>query len=271
MEVMTARHDILDRPESLKNPFFGSLALHGSVLAAAIVFSWLPAVQVLPWGDENALGGGSVSITPVRSIPMPARAGQVNPVANDTESQVPAPPPQATAPAKPKPAPVAVAEAKPIPQRQAQPREEAAPTSRRRSRQAPSPDAPNQLYSESGSALVSPMLNTTSGGGSVGVGQGGQLGSRFGAYVSILQQRVRETWDTSQIDPRLQTAPMVIVVFDLQRDGSVRNVRFLQASGHPTLDNSARRAIIDASPFPPLPDGFERSSARVEFSFELKR
>jgi TonB family protein len=115
------------------------------------------------------------------------------------------------------------------------------------------------------------MLNTNSGGGSVGAGTGGALGSRFGWYVSLLEQKVRETWDTSQIDPTLQTAPIVIVVFDLQKDGSVRNVRFLEASGHPTLDNSARRAIIDASPFTPLPDGFERNSARVEFSFKLER
>jgi hypothetical protein len=30
-----------------------------------------------------------------------------------------------------------------------------------------------------------------------------------------------------------------------------------------------RRAILDASPFPPIPDG--RDSAKVEFTFELKR
>ena len=41
-----------------------------------------------------------------------------------------------------------------------------------------------------------------------------------------------------------------IVTFDLQRDGSVRNVRIAQSSGNKALDYSAQRAIYDASPFP---------------------
>jgi len=271
MGMMAARHDILDRPESLKNPFFGSLALHASVVLAAIVYSWLPPVQVVPWGDANALGGGSVSITPVRTIPMPARAGRVNRVANDTESQVPAPP--TPAPAKPKPAPSDTAEAVPIPQHQVEtpPRQESQPTSNRRSRRAPDPTQANQLYSSEGAALTSPMFSATSGGGGVGIGQDNPLGDRFGWYVALLQQRVAEVWDTGQVDPSLKTAPRAILIFDLQKDGSVRNVRFLQRSGHPTLDNSAMRAIIDASPFTPLPDESGRNSVRVEFYFELKR
>jgi hypothetical protein len=32
-----------------------------------------------------------------------------------------------------------------------------------------------------------------------------------------------------------------------------------------------QRAIMEASPFPPIPPGFARSSAKVEFWFELKR
>ena len=73
------------------------------------------------------------------------------------------------------------------------------------------------------------------------------------------------------MDPRLQTAPLVIVTFEILRDGSVRGVRLFQGSGYPTLDHSAQRAIIEASPFPVLPPGFERNSATVEFRFELKR
>jgi TonB family protein len=45
----------------------------------------------------------------------------------------------------------------------------------------------------------------------------------------------------------------------------------MQRSGNPTLDYSAQRAVLEAAPFPPLPAGFERDSARVEINFELKR
>ena len=37
------------------------------------------------------------------------------------------------------------------------------------------------------------------------------------------------------------------------------------------LDYSVQRAILEASPFPPIPAGFDKDSARVEFTFELKR
>jgi outer membrane biosynthesis protein TonB len=48
-------------------------------------------------------------------------------------------------------------------------------------------------------------------------------------------------------------------------------MQLLQTSGVPSLDFSVKRAILDASPLPPIPPGFDRDSAKVEFTFELKR
>ena len=109
------------------------------------------------------------------------------------------------------------------------------------------------------------------GSGGVGVGLGSPFGNRFGNYVTILRQRVAEKWHTGDVDPRIQSAPRVIVTFDLMRDGSVRNVRIAQSSGNTALDYSAQRAIYDASPFPPLPPAYERNDAVIEFWFELRR
>ena len=64
---------------------------------------------------------------------------------------------------------------------------------------------------------------------------------------------------------------MVIVKFDVERSGEVRNVTLTQRSGDLTLDNSAIRAVQDAAPFPPIPPGFERQRAAVEFKFQIKR
>ena len=55
------------------------------------------------------------------------------------------------------------------------------------------------------------------------------------------------------------------------RDGTVRNVHILQGSGIAPLDSSVERAILDASPFPPIPAGLRPRPASVEFWFELKR
>jgi protein TonB len=109
------------------------------------------------------------------------------------------------------------------------------------------------------------------GSGGVGVGQGSPFGNRFGNYVMILRQRVAEKWHAGDVDPRIHTLPPAIVTFDLQRDGSVRNVHVAQTSGNPTLDYSAERAIYDASPFPGLPAAYERNAATIEFWFELRR
>ncbi len=265
---MAARHDILDRRESFQTPLLYSLAFHAAFLAAMIIFALLPVSEVIRWGDPNSFGGGAVSVTPVSKIPLPSRSGPENPLANDTESRVPAPPaevkpePRETQPAK--------EEAIEIPSRNAPPPK---PRSRRR-RADPSPATEpkdNQVYGSSGAAATSPMFGGTSGGGGVGVGAGNPFGNRFGAYVGIIRQKLAQAWDTGPVDPRLQAAPTVIVTFEIQRDGSVRNVRFLQRSGHSTLDYSCQRAVLDASPFPPLPAGFDRNSATIEIRFDLKR
>ena len=79
-------------------------------------------------------------------------------------------------------------------------------------------------------------------------------------------------WVTAQYEQaRVQTAPEVIATFELLRDGRVRNLKIVQTSGVSALDYSVQRAILEASPFPPIPAGFDRDSARVEFWFELKR
>jgi protein TonB len=265
---MKARHDILDRHDSLRGPFLFSAGFHGAVFASLVIWALLPISQVVQWGDPNSLGGGATTITPVSKIPIPARSGRINPVANDTESRVPAPPPEA----KPQARDTAEDEAEAIPIEAKKP---ARTAPQRRTRAVPSRASvpkENQLYSSSGAAATTPMFGSTSaGGGGVGVGAGNPFGNRFGAYVALLRQKVAQAWNTGQIDPRMQSAPTVIVTFDIRRNGTADNVRFLQRSGNSTLDFSCQRAVMDASPFPPLPAAFERDTARIEFWFQLKR
>lgn len=263
---MPAHVDVLEQPESLRRPLAVSAAVHVAVFSLLAVSTYVGTRGRVQWGDPHALGGGSVvGITSVRQLPLPGRSGVVNPLANDTESRVPLPP---------KPQPKAIKEPAPdaIPLRG---RETPKKATYRRSEQystyRAAPDRPNQLYSNSGQALTSPMFGAQTGSGGIGVGAGGAFGNRFGWYADLLEQRVAQRWHTEDVDPRMQTAPPVIVTFAIQRDGSTRNVRILQGSGNRALDYSAQRAIVEAAPFPPLPQGYERSSAEVEFWFQLKR
>ncbi len=263
---MPAHADILDQADSLNKPLLGAVALHAAVFGTLVLWGAVLSGAHETWGEANSGGPGSISINVVNKIPLPSRRGIVNPLANPTESAVPTPPPAA----KPKKvAPAEEPDAVPIKSR-AHPKPSDVARSAQNTWRAKQQDLPNQLYSAAGQALVSPLVGQVGSGG-VGVGLGSPFGNRFGNYVMILRQRVAEKWHTEDLDPRIHTLPTAIVTFDLMRDGSVRNVRVAQTSGNQLLDQSAQRAIYEASPFPPLPPAYDRNAATIEFWFELRR
>jgi protein TonB len=262
---VTAHLDILGERESLRKPLVFSAALHGAVIAVLALQGIVISRPRELWGSPDSLGGGAVGITPVSQIPIPARGGPPNPLASDTPSEVPPPPAKKQARRAVEPDPSAIAIKSRSGARQSARRENLAASSR-----LPTSEAPNQIYSNLGRALSSPMVGQTGSGG-VGIGPGGAFGNRFGAYRDLLEQAVARKWRTNEVDPRLQTAPPVIVTFVIRRNGSAADVRLEQSSGNKALDYSAMRAIYEAAPFPPLPAGYDRDEARIEFWFQLKR
>jgi protein TonB len=265
---MAPHIDILDQPEPLGKSLAGSVALHLSVGAALLMSAWIGRHSPVPWGDINGGGMGSVAVNVVPRIPLPGRSGPINPVANDTESVVPTPPAKAK-PQRKVEAPEANAIA--IKSRNAEKKAARAASSPNKFREQQQ-DLPNQVYSSAGQAAVSPMYGMTGGGG-VGIGNNSPFGTQFGWYVNLLRDQVARNWRTSDLDPRLRTAPQVWVTFTIRRDGSVPtgSVRITQRSGNQSLDYSAQRAVMDAAPFQPLPPQFQRNEVEIEFRFELRR
>lgn len=258
---MAPRVDILDEQDSLRAPFLESVLLHAAVfgLLALGGISYEHSREI--WGGPKTQAGDAVSVNAVKSIPLPARAGRVNPVANDTENQVQQPP-------KPEPKrQVKEPEPKAIPLKsrfaERQPRQQAP------QRYHPYPPVPNQVFSSEAPAAVSPMFEKAGSGG-VGIGPNSVFGNRFGGYADLVVKRISEKWSTSGL-AGMNTAPVVIVTFDILRDGSIRNSQVAQHSGNSTLDYSAIRAVMDAAPFPPLPAEYDRNVANVEVHFQLKR
>jgi len=265
---MHSRADILDQPEPLGKWLAASVLFHISVVAAVLAGNWVGLRNVVQLGDVNGGGMGAVAVNVVQRIPLPSRSGPVNPVANDTDSRVPEPPP------KPQPkqeTPKEDPDAIPIKSREV-PKRPQQPASAPNKFRAQQKDLPNQLYSDTGQALVSPM-NGLTGGGGVSLGNSSPLGQKCGWYANLLKDKVARNWQTSELDPRLHTAPAVAVTFTIRRDGSVpsSSVRIAQRSGNTALDYSAQRAILDAAPFAALPDQCIQGDAQVEFDFELRR
>jgi protein TonB len=263
---MDGHRDILDRRDSLRRPFYAALGLHAGVLALAAIFGIANLANREQFGDPNSMGGGAIGVTVVKSLPFLDRSGPTNHLASDTQSQVPEP------------------QTKPEPKTKEAVREDPdavglkSKSTRKSERDAyrnprahPDTLADNQLTSRTGQAASSPLYAPAPGSGGVGVGSGNPFGTRFGAYAALIRDRVAQHWRTDQVDARLRTLPPCVVTFEVQRDGSVRNVRVAQGSGNGVLDYSAQRAVAEAAPFAPLPPQYGGSSATVEFWFTLKR
>jgi len=216
------------------------------------------------FGAPNA-GGGAIGIEAVSSIPIP-RTGAQNPLAHDTESQVPQQPAKPVEQTKrPKESPNAVA----LKMKQ---KKRLADVASEHQRFRPFKEIDqNQVFATQAPQVSNPLFAAMPGSGRIGTGANTTLGTRFAGYAQQIQQLIAQKWRTGDVDARVQTAPEVIATFELMRDGRIRNLKILQPSGISALDYSVQRAILEASPFPPIPPGFDRDSARVEFWFELKR
>ncbi len=259
---MTPHVDILDERESLRGPLLQSVLLHAGIAGLLVLstISYQRSREV--WGSTSTQAGNAVPVTAVKTIPLPSRVGPKNPVANDTESVVPqAPKPQPKKQTK-LPEPKAI----PMKSRHVDTRslEQMSPQ-KYRAQEPP----PNQVYSSQAPAAVSQFFEKPGSGG-VGIGPNSVFGNRFGAYADLVIKRVTEKWQTNGLGG-LHTAPIVIIIFDILRDGSVRNAKVAQSSGNNTLDVSALRAVMDAGPFPPLPVEWNRSEVNVELRFQLQR
>ena len=254
--------DILDQPEPLNRAFVAALTLHVTLIAGMGIYGWVSSHHE-SFGAPDA-GGGAIGIEAVKSIPL-LHSGPQNPVANDTESQVPqqpAKPLEREKEEKVSPNAVALKMKKRLPAYVASEHQKFRPFNQ---------IDQNQVFAKQAPQVSNPLFSAMPGSGRIGTGANTTLGTRFAAYAQQIQQLVAQKWHTNDVDARVQTAPVVIASFDLLRDGRILNLRVVQQSGISALDYSVQRAILEASPFPPIPQGFDKDSARVEFTFELKR
>lgn len=91
----------------------------------------------------------------------------------------------------------------------------------------------------------------------------------FTYYLRQIQQKVSEKW----VPPArpAERGLHVVVLFEISRDGRVTNPKVEKSSGNAWYDQSALRAVMEATPFPPLPQEFQAPSLRVHFGFDFSR
>jgi protein TonB len=256
-----AREDSLDRRQSLGGPLFGSLAIHSAVVAS-LLFVWTFHKSLPEFGDEK-LSHGTIGVSVTHTIPIPSKAGRENRLAAPTESVVPQAPPEkkevkkVVAP-EPKAIPIPTKAAKPLKPR---------PEKTRQPLYKPEPVKPNQVYSRTQEALKSPQIGMQGNEG-IGVGPNSVIGQRFGAYVDLMRAQISRHWSTAGL---ANDSRHVLITFTILKDGTVKDAKIGQPSGNYLLDTAALRSVIEASPLPPLPQGYEKDSAPVELTFQVRQ
>ncbi|MBV8902461.1 MAG: cell envelope integrity protein TolA, partial [Acidobacteriia bacterium] len=206
--------DILDQRDPIGTPFAAAVLIHAAVVAL-LFFGWYwmnRARETL--GEMNPAGGPAYAVSPVSKIPIPQRDAPQNPVAADTQSTVP------TAPAKQE-----VEKKVTVPEKDAfqiaeKKKKEAEQPLHQQKYMQPAPQ--NQVYSQTRTAVSSPMYGGLSGSGQVGIGPNSPLGTRLGWYAEIVRQKIAQQWQTNGLDARSQQSP-AIVSFVIMRDGTIRD------------------------------------------------
>ena len=110
------------------------------------------------------------------------------------------------------------------------------------------------------------------GSPNVGVGSTGSISLDvsdfpFTYYLRQIQAKISERWAPPRAAAR--GGERATILFEIGRDGSIKEPSLERSSGVTLYDQSALRAVAEASPFPPLPPEFKAPSLRVHFGFEF--
>jgi protein TonB len=257
-ESVAEVHTADNNQEPFGKALTGSLVTHGLAIALLITSGLWKFHN--NWGSVHA-SSGTVGVTMVSTIPIPHREAPVNPLANDSKSVIPQEPTPVKAA---KLIEVPVKDAVQIPKGK---QKKLPPTPPKLNFRVPEYKS-NQIYSQTPQAASTAMYGTKGSGG-IDVGPATVLGSRFGAYSDLVVDRISQHW----VKAGVQALPSQVatVSFTIARNGTVTNVQVSQPSGSYLLDTSATRAVMDASPLPPLPPEFTKSEATVELKFQLQQ
>jgi TonB family protein len=87
-------------------------------------------------------------------------------------------------------------------------------------------------------------------------------------YLRLLQSKLSERWTPPPVATRIGEQATILV--EIGSDGQIAEPVIVQSSGNRLYEQSTLRAIIEASPFPPLPTEYKRQGLRVGVSFVLE-
>jgi TonB family protein len=99
-------------------------------------------------------------------------------------------------------------------------------------------------------------------------------GYDFAPYLNDALKRIRSNWYTLVPEvARLGKQGRVVVVFNIELDGKVSDLRVTTSSESEPLDRAALGAVVTSNPFMKLPSGFdgERLTLQMVFLYNLRQ
>lgn len=215
-----------------------SVLLHAGIVAAAV------------WTAMHHPAPQAANVLNIKFAPMPAISAPI------------------TAPSKPaaKPAPKTLQEPQAViekPKPEVKPQPKTVPLSpfgqsTKKGSERPAPPPP-----------VAPAAPQTSTAPNIAVGGTGVTGIEGGdfpytIYIDRMHTLIGNHWYRPTAAPGTTTT----VSFIIERDGTIRDVRTETPSSNGTFDRGALRAVLEASPLPPLPFGYSGTYIGVHLTFK---
>jgi TonB family protein len=95
---------------------------------------------------------------------------------------------------------------------------------------------------------------------------------KYPYYLNLIQQKIEMHWSPPPLEASSASEPKeTVVAFVLSANGKIGDPRIERSSGNPFFDQAALRAIYQANPLPPFPQGIQDPSLNVHFSFSLMK
>jgi protein TonB len=204
-------------------------------------------------------GQSGKGIREVENKPIP---NPPNPPQNKVHAKQPAPPPKPSKPSTSKPAEtvdLTKNTVKPVPDKPTKPTTKPAPET---TKPAPTPAISNDVVAGPLLAAKGPVP-----GSELAIGGANGVDFPYNYYLEILRTKIAQAWKVPSGSVPPGKRAMALVTFRIQRSGAVSRSTLEEPSGRQDYDEAAKRAIIDAQPFPPLPAAFGGEFLTVNFQF----
>jgi protein TonB len=91
---------------------------------------------------------------------------------------------------------------------------------------------------------------------------------KFPIYGAMIEKRISALWSPPALAIESE-GKETVVSFQLNKTGQVKDVQIEQSSGNIYYDQAALRAVYEAEPFPPWPQGLHEPSLKIYFRFWL--